>query len=166
MRKTQPLPPIETLRELFDYDSKTGKVIWKVTKGNAAKAGNEAGSLNSSGYRHIKINGKLYKAHRIVWALVYEVDPIGYEIDHINRLKDDNRIENLRLATRSENVMNVGVKSNNTSGHTGINWNKNMRKWEARIVINKVRQTIGFFTSIDDAVAARQNAMLQIVTTP
>jgi hypothetical protein len=156
--KAKELPPVELLRETFNYDPETGKVTWKVTLSNAAIAGKEAGSLNRTGYRHIKINKTLYKTHRIVWALVYGEDPIGYDIDHINRIKDDNRLVNLRIATRSENMTNVGLRCDNKSGHTGINWNKNVGKWEARIVIDRVRQTLGYFTDIDDAVAARKEA--------
>jgi len=164
--KPMQLPPVELLRALFDYDPETGKVTWKVTLSNRAQEGTEAGSTKSNGYRQIKFNKTMYKTHRIAWALAYGEDPAGYEIDHINRIKDDNRLVNLRLATRSENMTNVGLRCDNKSGHTGILWNKNMRKWEARIVINKVRQTLGYFTDINEAVTARQNAMLQIVTTP
>lgn len=79
-------------------------------------------------------------------------------VDHINHRKYDNRKFNLRTASRSQNNMNVGLKSNNTSGVTGVRWNKNRNKWESYIVINKKYIYLGLFKEFEDAVKARRKA--------
>jgi hypothetical protein len=112
MTKTmKSLPPASRLNELLAYDEVTGIITWKVTRGRSAKAGQEAGSVNKkSGYRLIMIDGQNYTAARIAWALCYGADPYPAEVDHENRRRTDNRIDNLRLATRAEQLDNRGNK--------------------------------------------------------
>ena len=83
----------------------------------------------------------------------------GYDTDHINRNKLDNRHCNLRTATRSENQQNVGIRKDNTSGVKGINYNITLKRWSARIQRNKVRKLIGFFKTKDEAVNAMNGAL-------
>ena len=82
----------------------------------------------------------------------------GRELDHINGAKDDNRIENLRLITHSENSVNTRRKRNNTSGHAGVFWNKQINKWVASIRVHPKRINLGNFDTKEEAVAARKTA--------
>ena len=108
----RPLPSVEYLNECFEYDSETGSLTWrerpvshfeastwsaeaKCSTWDSRFAGKEAGSVGSEGYRCVKVDGQLYKAHRIIWKMIQGVDP-AETIDHINGIKDDNRIANLR----------------------------------------------------------------------
>lgn len=105
---------VEKLREILRYNPETGGLTWAVDRGsnfNKMKAGSIAGSVKSHGYVAIKINGQLYKAHRLAWYLGTGVwpDP-ALEVDHINQVKGDNRLCNLRLVTRSENQKNVAQR--------------------------------------------------------
>jgi hypothetical protein len=101
--KFLPLPDIEHLRQILSYRPETGLFKWKATLSNRAKAGDVAGSPNTKGYISIKVEGRQYKAHRLAWYFVYGQDPSDLEIDHKDLDKGNNRIENLRLATKAQN---------------------------------------------------------------
>lgn len=95
---------IERLRAELDYDQETGKFTWKVRR-KKARPGMVAGKLNNRGYIAITFYGEYWLAHRLVWAHVHGFIP-PCEIDHINRVRNDNRLRNLRLVSRSENQKN------------------------------------------------------------
>jgi hypothetical protein len=95
----------ERLVSLLEYKESTGEFTWKISTAQAVKAGEIAGTIIPKGYRHITINGHKYRAHRLAWFYMYKEWPYP-EIDHINRETDDNRIENLRVVTKSENANN------------------------------------------------------------
>jgi hypothetical protein len=95
----------EQVRELFDYDQQTGNLIWRDNKSGGVMAGQVAGCINARGYRRIRVDQVEYKAHRLVWLHVNGEWP-SKQIDHINRNPGDNRIENLRDVTASENLKN------------------------------------------------------------
>ena len=98
-------------RELFNYNPDTGELFWKINRRSRKVKGKKAGHNNMNGYVHIKYKEKLYKAHRIAYELYYnKTIPDGMQIDHINRQRDDNRIENLRCVTLSENLRNNGKR--------------------------------------------------------
>lgn len=105
------------LHELFFYNADTGIFTNKSNR----FIGKQAGTLQKRGYSTIGIDGKRYYAHRLAWLYKNGELPSN-EIDHINGVKSDNRIDNLRLATRSQNASNRPIQSNNTSGHIGITW--------------------------------------------
>lgn len=90
---------------------KDGKLYWK--------NGKEAGTKTENGYIRVKYLGRSYMAHVIIWAMFHGSLP-DHQVDHKNRVRDDNRIENLRLATHGENVANSKMRSNNTSGDRGV----------------------------------------------
>jgi len=162
--KFHPMPPIKRVRELLSYCPETGVFKWKVTLSNRAKAGSQAGAPNNKGYIEIKIDGTRYKAHRLAWFYVYEQDPGEQEIDHQDLNKGNNRIGNLRLATRKQNNENIPTPKNNTSGVRGVSYQKRDKVWTAYIYHNKKRLHLGSFNDIELAVLARRNAEVQMFT--
>ncbi|WP_306587603.1 HNH endonuclease signature motif containing protein [Hafnia paralvei] len=139
--------------ELFDY--RNGNLFWKVQRKGRAKKGDKAGYVHHRGYSIVKVNGVLRPVHRIIWEMHYGTIPKNMEIDHINRIKVDNRIDNLRLATRRQNACNI---STNTSGVPGVYWCKQQCKWRARIFVDGKYIHLGLFQNLNDAAAARRKA--------
>lgn len=160
------LPSQEYLQECFEYDSETGNLTWKERpishfnsefiskKWNGRFSGKETGTTDKKGYHQVKICGIFYKKHRIIWKLVTSDDPIGYEIDHINLIKSDNRFENLRLCSGSQNCHNQYKRNTNTSGHKGVIFDKLSNKWRASFMFENKHVHVGRYDSIDDAVYA------------
>lgn len=129
----------ERLKELFNYDPLTGIFTRKIASGryNRFPIGSIVGSPHSQGYLIAVVDGKNLRLHRLAWLYVYGELP--KEIDHINNVKDDNRIANLRICNRSENVQNVVLKANNTSGYKGIHKDKYRDSFRAQIKVkNKI----------------------------
>ncbi len=152
----KPLPSQEELHELFDYNPKTGELTWKTKPCNSVKTGDQAGALNGTGYINIKIKSSLYKAHRLVWMWQHGKDPGALDMDHINGNKTDNRIENLRLVTKQENMQNRKKPSNTTSVVTGVN--KHQKKWRAELRFNGKKLCQGRYEDWFEAVCARKSA--------
>lgn len=142
--------PVTRLHELFDYDDKTGVLTRKTGKWK----GRKAGTLRK-GYVIVYLDRQFRLAHRIIWAMHNGRWPEN-EIDHINRIKDDNRIENLRPATHAQNCQNRNGK--------GVCWHKATKKWNAYVFIKRKRIDLGLFTNIDDALAARKRGVLMYYT--
>jgi hypothetical protein len=173
------LPPIELLHKFFRYDGETGAIFWRTRtadtfrmspifsqeivcrRWNSTRSGNRADSISGNGYRQVNVSWdgkkKCLIAHRIVWALTYGVWPID-QIDHINGIRSDNRLSNLRAVTASQNQQNLGKMSNNTSGICGVNWKKDCKKWRAEIQVNGKYFYLGMFPTIEEAAAARAAA--------
>ena len=107
------------------------------------------------------INGRMYKEHRVIWFAYYGKWPIN-QIDHINGIKDDNRISNLREANSFQNQMNRAEQKNNTSGRKGVCFHIRLRKWQARIASNGKRVHIGYFQFKRDAIFAYDSACAEI----
>lgn len=148
----------EQVCRLFRYDPQTGKLFWRVKVAQRIHVGNEAGSIHkATGYRKIKINHDSHQAHRIIWLMVYGSFP-DFEIDHINGIRDDNRLINLRSVTHAMNCRNRGMQSNNTSGTMGISWCKRSNQWLARIYVNGANKHLGYYTNLQEAAIARKNA--------
>ena len=126
-------------REFLDY--KNGQLFWnRDIKYTKIKAGDRAGCLKRDGYRYIQLKGKRYLEHRIIYFLhntTWDINDRSQQIDHINRIKDDNRIENLRLVTGQENQFNRGAR--------GYYWDKQMQKWRAQIMIDGKNIHLGNF---------------------
>ncbi len=142
------------LLEVVDYCSATGVFKWKQTMSSRATAGTVAGARNTDGYIRIAIDKKRYPAHRLAWFYVYKEWPTNL-IDHINRVKDDNRIINLRPADHSQNRANSRINSNSASGIRGVRWSEEMKKWKACITKNKKYVHVGYFETLEEACLAR-----------
>ena len=162
--KLHPLPPLEELKECLDYNPDTGVFIWK-KKTNAfssIKIGQEAGwekvKTETLVYREIGFKQTQYKAHRLAYYMYYGIDPRNIDIDHEDGNGLNNKINNLRLATRSENGRNRGLNKNNTSGVTGVYWNKARNKWMALIKVNGEQKYLGLYINKEDAIQARKEA--------
>lgn len=132
---------------LFNY--RDGKLYWKIKTARRIKIGDEAGSKNNCGYKMVGFGGKLWCVHRIIFCMHHGYFP--NVIDHINGNPLDNRIENLRSVTFSQNVCNAKIKSDNTSGVKGIFWRKRDKKWEARIQMDGKRKHLGTFECLEKA---------------
>lgn len=173
MTERQPDPML--LRSLLDYDPETGGLSWRARPAhmfaeaprgaeraaaswNARYAGKPAlAGVGRQGYARGAIFDRIYLAHRVAWAIYHGSWPDG-EIDHINHVRTDNRISNLRLVSRDENCRNASRASNNSSGTTGVSWHKRAGKWLAVIVHDGEQRHLGVFTEFEDAVAARKQA--------
>lgn len=154
----------QRLKELLSYDPETGLFINLTQRRPQAKIGSVAGCKNNNGYIRIMIDGKLYQSHRIAWLYVYGELPEN-DLDHINEIKDDNRICNLRLDTNQENPHNISrPQVNNTSGFRGVSWHKWNKKWVARIKLNGKTQHLGFFDTAKEAHEAYLKAKREIHT--
>lgn len=140
---------------MFDY--RDGKLIQKV-KRPRVNVGDIAGTKDTSGHLQTMVYGRLYLVHRIIWIMLNGDIPDKMEIDHINGVRDDNRIENLRLVTKSENQRNSKLRKDSSSGIPGVGFHKQAGKWAARININGKRKRLGLFDSFEDAAKARHEA--------
>jgi hypothetical protein len=114
------------------------------------KAGDIAGTVKGDGYRRIMIGGELMYEHRLVWLYHHEAWPEN-DLDHIDGCKTNNRIWNLREATRSENGFNQGLSKTNTSGFKGVSWNTSANKWKAGITTDGRNVHLGYFETKEDA---------------
>jgi hypothetical protein len=159
------------VRQLLDYNPQTGELIWKIRtpdmffssgnwsaelkckRFNETTAGQRAGCFSKEGYLQVKFGGRQYRAHRLIWLIVFGEFP-AEEIDHLNGKRDDNSLANLRLANRSGNMQNKGKGANNTSGVIGVYWHKPRNKWRAIIRYNGRRIDLGRFDRIEDAANA------------
>ena len=150
---------IKYLQSILDYDSITGILRWKKKQSRKTVIGYIAGTNEPHGYLVITIKAKTYKVHRIVWMLhTGKIIPKQMEIDHINGIRNDNRIVNLRLVTRTENSTNASKRKDNKSGVTGVTWTNRTNKWRARITVNKKEIELGSFTHLNDAIKVRKQA--------
>lgn len=145
------------LKERLHYDPDTGLFTWAENIGSRARAGDEACGKNHYGYIHIGVNGKRYMAHRLAFLYMIGRFPLD-QTDHINHNPADNRWINLREVNNIENGRNISMKKNNTSGVTGVHWNKQCNKWRSRIALCGVTKNLGSFENKNDAVIARKMA--------
>ena len=150
---------VDDLKELFYIDD-AWQLRWKVKKGTRAKIGDIAGSTSGFGYRTVSINRRHYRVHRIIWALHYGEWPTG-QLDHINGIKDDNTIENLREVTNIENGRNQKLFITNKTRLPGVSWNKATNKWASYIHDRYQKIHLGINEDFFEAVCARKSAELQ-----
>lgn len=163
----------DTLRLLLRYEAATGKLFWKprtldlcisakaMNVFNTQFAGKEAFTAdNGDGYLCGHMRGKTMKAHRVIWAIVHGVWPKD-QIDHINGNRRDNRIDNLRETSNAQNQWNRKPKRGCKSRYKGVSYIRKSGKWQARIVVNGQRKSLGHFGSEQDARKAYAAASLK-----
>lgn len=148
------LPPVDLLRSMYAYDPASGTLISRQT-------GKAITSKTTKGYLQVRLLGSQYLAHRVVWTIFHGGDPGGW-LDHINGIRHDNRIKNLRRVTSTQNARNRGVSRSNTSGVTGVRWLKSRKKWSAQIYVNRTQIYLGLFLDINDAKEAYRQASLRL----
>jgi hypothetical protein len=172
------LPPVDVLRKLLECDPEAGTLTWRTRTPdmfvpsanrsaghacriwNAKYAGTVAGGAHNRGYRHLTLvlNGRKRSIliHRIMWVMHYGAEPFE-EIDHINGIRDDNRIANLRDVSKSTNMRNSRMPRNNTSGVVGVYKTPN-GKWMAKMTWGGRQASLGTFEHRFDAILARFSA--------
>lgn len=137
----------EDLIYLFKY--KEGKLFRKVALCNKVKVGDRAGWIDGSGYRLVRVRGKIYGEHRVIFMMHHGYLPS--KVDHINGNKEDNRIENLRGCTNSQNCQNSGLRTNNTSGYKGVTWHKRLNKFQGAVMYQGKSYHAGSFDTAEEA---------------
>ena len=143
------------LKRLLRYDPESGVFTWRVKKGARALKGSVAGTLHPLRYIHINIDRKQYKAHRLAWLYVYGKWPEN-QIDHINHIRNDNRIKNLRDVKRIYNGRNQKLHNTNKTGVSGVY--EYRQGWCAAIRVKDKLIYLGYFLTFEEAVAARKAA--------
>jgi hypothetical protein len=134
----------QQIKELFDYQD--GMLFWKNGRSGIKTDGSEAGCIHHTGYRVITVNSKSYKVHRLIWIMFNGDIPKSCVLDHKDRNKLNNNIENLRLVTAKQNNLNVSRK--------GFTWCKDHKKWRVQITGENKKIHIGFFDTELTARAA------------
>lgn len=171
------LPTPEVLRQLLRYDPETGTLYWlkrgpewfsdchkgrsALGRWNSRFAGKPALNCVRRGLRHGSLLDKSVTAHKVVWAFVHGVWPT-HEIDHINGDATDNRIANLRDVPHGENLRNMSLRSDNSSGFTGVTFFRSSQRWGAQVSINGTTKSLGTFKTRDEAIAARESANAEL----
>lgn len=156
-RKINPITSDE-LRRLVNYDPETGKFVWLVNYGDRRKIGDAVG-WKQKHYMCVEIKRNRYLLHRLAWLYVYGEFPDVF-VDHINCDALDNRIANLRLATKQQNMCNRGATKSNKSGFKGV-WKCN-NKYRARIMWNGEQVNLGYFKTPEEANEAYAAAAIRL----
>lgn len=157
--KPERIPTKENLNEILHYDPDSGSLTWKYrpngsNRWNTRYAGKPALYVLSRGYQHGTIRGKRFLAHRVIWKLVHGTE--AETIDHINGVRSDNRLRNLRAVTKAENLMNKEMSHKNKSGYNGVCFHKQSGKWLAYTQKNKKRIYLGLHLTPEEAHSARR----------
>lgn len=146
------------LKELLHYDPETGLFTRLIPGGGTAKVGQIAGTISKhDGRRRIDVNAKKYLSSRLAWFYMEGYWP-EYQVDHENRIRHDDRWNNLRHISQQCNVRNRNISKNNKSGITGVFWFKRDQKWAAQIKVSNKQINLGYYSDFDDAVRTRWNA--------
>lgn len=140
------------VRELLDYDAATGQFTWLVTASRVATAGSRAGSMDRNGYIRISLDGRRYLAHRLAWLMTHGEWPRG-QIDHINGVRNDNRIANLRDVSACENQQNRH-RAQGGNRFPWVCWKRSENRWRGCFRVNGRDVTVGHFRDPETAYAA------------
>ncbi|QAU04440.1 HNH homing endonuclease [Escherichia phage vB_EcoS_IME542] len=147
--------------EIFDYDGVN--LIWKIMSGTRGCIGKVAGNVSkTNGYVRLRYDGREHKVHRIILDIVNGKIPSGLFVDHINHIRNDNRIENLRLVNRQGNAMNQSLRKTNKTGVLGVSWVPRLSKYVARMGVDGYEYHIGCFDSIEEAARARKSEEVKL----
>ena len=156
-KEKEKLLSYEDAHALFYQDKDTGTLHWKAPRAPRCKPGDIAGWIDNKGYRVVEVEGRSYRCHRLVWLMHHGSWPEN-SIDHINRDRLDNRIENLRDVSNMHNCRNRNLEVTNKSGHTGVSWHKASNRWTAQISVNRKVKYLGIYLDKEDAIKARKEA--------
>lgn len=149
------------LRSIIAYCPETGIFKWREKRGVNGRSDRHAGYVMANGYRVIRVDYSKFLAHRLAWFYMHSEWP-EEEIDHINLVKDDNRITNLREASRAGNCRNVGIKKHNKLGVKGVHRHSQCRnRFVANITINAKTTYLGIFDTAEDAHQAYAEASIK-----
>lgn len=148
----------ENLLSTFRYEPETG-LLYRMKSPKKRFEGKVVGAKESRGYLQVRFEGRLYMAHRIIWFIVYGHWP-QEEIDHINRDRADNRLSNLRLATRQENTWNASLRKDNRFGAKGVS--DRYGRYVAIIRVNGANTNLGYFNTVAEAAEAYKSAAKQL----
>lgn len=141
---------LERLKEVLHYDPDTGVWTWRIWMGARAPKGARAGCVTSEGYRHIRVDRRLYLAHRL--AVLYMTGEWPTEtVDHKNVTPGDDRWENLRNATGSQNIANSHTRCDSSSGLKGVSWHRQAKRWKAQIQTSGKKRHLGLFATREAA---------------
>lgn len=132
----------ELLNSLFEY---IDGILFRKRNGEIIKIGKRTSGYNYKSYKYVSINRKVFHEHRVIWIMFNGDIPTGMQIDHIDLCRSNNRIENLRLATKVQNRYNTPVQKNSISGIKGVKYNKKNRNWNASIRVDKKTIHLGTF---------------------
>ena len=151
------------LRELLHYDQDLGWFMWLADRNQLAMAGSVAGKIGADGYARIKIDGREFLAHRLAFFYVAGRWPAD-QIDHRDGQRANNSFDNLREATRAENLQNQSQFANNNTGVRGVYWITAIEKFRATITHRRKLIHLYEGGSLIDAVAARRRAEWRLFT--
>lgn len=143
------------LKELLHYSPETGVFTRRVATCSRVKVGDTAGSTDTHGYRQIGVLGEHHLAHRLVWLYVHGTWPRG-DLDHRDRVRSNNKLGNLREASRVENNSNVSLRKDNLTGFKGVSWSKLNNRWIAQCQVTKRKYHLGLFDTPEEASVAYQ----------
>jgi hypothetical protein len=146
------LPSNERLLELFSYDEETGKLF----RSSGPRSGEEITQTNARGYLMVNVDNKRYRAHRVIWKMVYGYDPDT--IDHDDRNKSNNRLSNLKDGTQQDNLRNRTISHKSRSGVLGVTFCKATQRWRSEISIGGKSLNLGRFSTVEEAAQARLKA--------
>lgn len=141
----------DLIKEYINYNPETGDLVWVKRPANRVCIGDKVKSVDAYGYLSVAFRGKVWKAHRLAWFLYYGTLPNG-DVDHINGDRLDNRISNLREASRVENLRNMAVSGKGLSKYKGVS--KSGNSWTAQITLNNKKIHIGCYKSEEEAALA------------
>lgn len=152
--------PSWSWEDMIAYDSETGLFSWRYRFGPEGKPlSGRPGWETKQGYIRMASGGKEIQAHRLAHLMMTGNDvPDGMDIDHINGIRSDNRWCNLRVVTRTQNLMNSALRPDNRSGIKGVYWDSRRNLWQAEIKVAGKREHLGRFATIDEAASARRLA--------
>jgi len=150
----------QIVKGLFNYEPDSGISTWKIKPSRAVNAGDIAGSINSKGYLHTRISGKVYFNHRISFLWYHGYLP--KYVDHKDTIPLHNWISNLRECSHSQNNFNIKISKNNKSGVKGVCWNKSAKKWHAQLQVNRKSIHLGLFVDLKEAEKTIKAARLEL----
>jgi hypothetical protein len=147
----------EELNKIFVYNN--GELFWKISNSNRVRIGDKAGSIDARGYMQIGLFNEQHRLHRIIWQMHFGNIPDNLQIDHVDRNRLNNKLENLRLANNSQNMRNTDKRQNTSSKYKGVSWHKRDKKWHAKISIDNTKYYIAQFDNEIEASNAYQEVL-------